>query len=127
MNLSSPYLVQLAAAAALVLAGVYRYWRIRLYPTGLGYNLVSPNGRFHAYATTFYDVSFFGRRTAFYEFEVEDKALVRRVICHKTARIAQKLAHDLGADARIDWSTDSLRLRVVVNSEALWEYEIKGA
>ena len=111
MNLSSPYLVQLAAAAAFVLAGVYRYWGIRLYPIGLGYNLVSPDGRFQAYATTFYDVSFFGRRSAFYQFEVEDKTLVRRVICHQTAPIAQSVAHNLGADARIDWSTDSLRLK----------------
>ncbi|HEY7090197.1 MAG TPA: hypothetical protein VH518_19020 [Tepidisphaeraceae bacterium] len=127
MSLSSRSTFALGTIAATAIAAGWRCWKTPFYPVGIGFNLVSPDGRFHAFATTFYDVSFFGRRSAFYRFEVEDKTTSQTVGCHQTERIAETAAHNLGAEAKIEWASDSRSLRVIVKSELLWEYEIHAA
>ena len=46
---------------------------------------------------------------------------------YQSGRIAETVAHNLDADANIEWASDSRSLRVVVQSEVLWEYGIHVA
>jgi hypothetical protein len=108
-------------------AGVaYRYSQIRIYPVGVGWNMSSPNGRYRAFATTFFDRSFFGRHTAFYGFEIEDCTEKRTVVEERTPPMPESEAEELGSEACIHWSPDSRSVRVVVGYRTLWEYEISA-
>jgi hypothetical protein len=117
--------IALGAVALLGGLGMYRWRRISHYPIGLGYNSFSPDKRYRAYATTLHDVSFFGRRSAFYSFEVEDCETQRTIAHHRTPSMREDDADDL-SEPCIYWlrSGEARRVRVALGDRTYWEYEI---
>jgi hypothetical protein len=111
------------AGTLLTSAALYRYTRIRD-PIGFGYNSFSPDRRYRAFATTFHGVSFFGRRRAFYKFEVEDCEAHRTIALQRTPWMAEDEAEDL-SEPCISWwwEPDARRVRVAIGDRTYWEYD----
>jgi hypothetical protein len=122
--MTSAQILAVILTSALVAGAIYRYCQVRHYPIGIGWSTLSPDGRYCVHATTFYDRSFFGRRTEFYEFEVEDRVEKRAVIKERTKPMPEDEAEDLASEECIRWSADSKSVAVVVGWRTLWEYHI---
>jgi hypothetical protein len=124
--MTSPTTIAAVAVGALLAgAALYRYSRIRHYPIGLGYNSFSPDKRYRAYATTLHDVSFFGRRSAFYSFELEDCDAQRTIAQHRTPPMPDDEAEDFSEPCiHWWWESDARRVRVALGDRVYWEYDI---
>ena len=56
----------------LLCAAGYRYIQITPYPIGTGEEARSPDGRYTAHITAYYDKAFWGGESSWYEFELQD-------------------------------------------------------
>jgi hypothetical protein len=68
-------LVVLTALSA-ALGSAYRLWRILPYPVGTGESKKSPDERFEASVTDYYDETFLGYSRRWYKFEVRGRGKV---------------------------------------------------
>ena len=56
----------------LICAAGYRYFQVLPYPIGTGESAQSPDGRYTAKITAYYDNRFWGDKSEWYEFELRD-------------------------------------------------------
>jgi hypothetical protein len=122
---STPALLSIAIAVLIVGASLYRFSQMPRAPIGLGYNSYSPDKQYRAYATTLHQVSFFGRRTAFYEFELEDCQGQRTIAKHRTSPMPEAEAVDLSEPCIYWWwEPDARRVRIALRDKIYWEHDI---
>src|SRR3954454_9276591 len=123
--LSTPVIIAIVIVVLIAGASLYRYSQMPRAPIGLGYNSYSPDKRYRAYATTLHQVSFFGRRTAFYEFELEDCHGQRTIVIYRTPPMPEAEAEDLSEPCIYWWwESDPRRVRVALRDRVFWEYDI---
>lgn len=123
--MTSPTIITATLFGALLAAAcLHRYRQMRVFPLGFGWSQLSPDTRYIAHATELEDVSFFGRHTWSYEFQIVDCAARCPVVTQHTPRVRQPGAEDFMSQVRIQWTSDSQRVRVSVGEHTLWEKEI---
>ena len=121
-------IIGLCAIPCIAGVGVfYRYRQISHLPFGTGCSVVSPDGRYRAYATQFVDVSFWGRTSWFYGFEVEECEASRTLAKHRTPRMARQETDEFCSEVRICWASDAPRVSVALRDRILWEYDLGHA
>ena len=95
----------------LLLCGAgYRAWQVLPYPVGTGESKKSPNGRFEASATDYYDESFWGRSRHWFEFELLGGTKRQRVV---TDPIPGPYFGSRSTHSVIFWADDSSSVRFV--------------
>lgn len=87
----------------------------------------SPNQPYRAFATEFVDVSFWGRTTWFYVFEVEECDTGRTLAKHQTPPMAHQETDQFCTEVCIRWTPDVQRVQVELRDQLLWQSEFDRA
>ncbi len=103
--------VCVAVVGVLLMGAVsYRVWRILPYPVGTGESKKSPNGRFEALVTDYYDENFWGYLRRWFEFEIRGGAMKQHLV---TDPIPGPYFGSRSAQSVVYWAEDSSSVRFV--------------